>query len=281
MIDPIPLAPMRRLCHSSGKLLITLLAFSGLFACTRNPINWDDPSYLPRDSAVAMFGRDSVGMADWFARARGDSLARASPVCGTAESTLESSRFRAGWGTKGEGLVVIRSTDSGVSWDVPVVVDARGSGGFGCPPPAIFADTMNRYLHVSYFLDPQSGAGLYYTHSMNAHELSATGAGMFETPRPIVYGRRPYGERPLPVSIASRGDTVAVVYEDPNSRRARIELAISTTGGHSFDYRGRVSPDVGEASRPTVRLRAGTIEVVWLQVAGDTARAVRRIGRFR
>jgi hypothetical protein len=157
-----------------------------------------------------------------------------------------------------------------------VIVESRASSGSACPQLAIFVDTLNRYLHLSYFLDTQTAAGLYYAHSMNADKLSVTGEGMFETPRAIVYG-----DRPVPMSVASRGDTVAVVHEDPNSRRPRIMVALSTTGGHSFDYRERVSPEAGEATRPSVALRAGEVHVVWLQVARDTARAVRRIGRFR
>jgi hypothetical protein len=157
-----------------------------------------------------------------------------------------------------------------------VIVESRASTGSACSLLAIFADTMNRYLHVSYFLDIQGAAGLYYVHSMNADKLSTIGEGMFETPRAIVYGNRP-----VPMSIASRGDTVAVVHEDPNSQRPRIMVALSTTAGHSFDHRERVSPEAGEATRPSVALRAGEIHVVWLQVARDMTRAVRRIGRFR
>jgi hypothetical protein len=235
-----------------------VLVFASLQACTRGPIVWEDPAYPPHDSAVAIPLQDSP------------------QLCGNAESALGPVWFRAGWSTNGAGLVVVRSGDSGLSWGAPVIVESRTSSGSACSHLAIFADTMNRYLHLSYFLDTQGAAGLYYVHSMNADKLSSIGEGMFETPRAIVYG-----DRPVPMSIASRGDTVAVVHEDSNSRRPRIMLALSTTAGHSFDYRARVSPEAGAATRPSVALRAGEIHVVWLQVARDLTRAVRRIGRFR
>jgi hypothetical protein len=230
---------------------------ASLHACVGGPIIWEDPTYFPRDLAA------TIGL--------GESPQR----CGTAETALGPIRFRAGWGSNGGALTVMRSGDGGASWDAPVIVDARTSS-VACPQLAVFADTINRYLHVGYFLDTRSDAGLYYAHSMNADRLAATGEGMFETPRAIIYG-----DRPVAISIASRGDTVAVVHEDPNSQQSRIMVALSTTAGHSFDHREQVSQQAGEAVRPSVELRVGEIHVAWTQVARATARPVRRVGRFR
>ena len=243
-----------------AKQLVGALVFASLLGCTRSPIVWEDPVDLPRDS-VAVTDLHYVRAVD--------------QLCGAAESALEAARFRAGWGRNGEGLMVLRSEDGGVAWDAPVIADSRPSIGSACSQVAIFVDTMNRYLHLSYFLAARGAGGLYYVHSMNADQLSAAGDGMFEAPRAIVYG-----DRAVLMSIASRGDTVAVVHEDPNSQRARIMLALSTTGGHSFDYREHVSPQGGGVVRPRVALRAGEIHVGWSHAA-DTTHAVRRIGRFR
>jgi hypothetical protein len=272
MMDPIPAAGTLRVCGLI-EVLLSLVLFSGLAACNRSPIIWEDAAFLPRDSVPAIVPRDSTRQV----RARVEARLQRDSLCGVVENILGPVRYRAGWRTDGQGLLASRSADGGVSWDEPVVVDTRGSRRHACRRPAIFADTTNGYLHLSYFLDLEGSSGVYYTHSMRADKLAATGEGMFESPRAIVYGGPGVGAP----SVASRGDTVVVAYEDPNSPRSTIMLALSTTAGHSFDYRERVSPEGGRAARPTVRLLAGKIEVVWTHLGSDAVRGARRVGRFR
>jgi hypothetical protein len=228
---------------------IVLLA--GTLACMRSPIAWEDAAYFDPTSPDDR------------------------ELC-AAETDNGAMRFRAHWDPVNQTVGVMRSANRGATWEGPVVVEARKSAAGLCPLPAIFADTANRYLHVSYFLDARGGTGLFYAHSMAADKLAASGEGMFEPPRAVVFG-----ERPVRSAIASRGDTVAVVHEDPNSRRGRIVLALSTTGGHSFSHRESVSATAGDARQPGVALRAGEIHVVWVEESRDTVRGVRRIGRFR
>ena len=278
MTDPIPPGNALGVCGGCHRALFALVVVSGLAACIPGPIIWEDPTFLPADSAAAIIQRESITAAERLPRTRRTALQPEGRICGVAESVLGPVRFRAGWHLEGNDLVALRSADAGVTWDAPVAVDARGSRLHACRPPAIFADSVNGFLHLSYFRVQESGAGVYYSHSMRADKLSSRGEGMFEAPRAIVYGDR---DRAAATSVASRADTVAVAFEDPNSLRPRIMLALSTTAGHSFDHREHVSPEGGAATRPSVALRAGEIHVVWLQVARDTARAVLRIGRFR
>jgi hypothetical protein len=273
MTDPKSLANGMGVCNLAEKVLLAFLALSGIAACARRPLIWEDPVFFPRDSAPAIVPRDSTKQV----RARVEAWLQRDSLCGVAENILGPVRYRAGWRTDGQGLFVSRSADGGVSWDEPVVVDTSGSRRHACRRPAIFADTMNRYLHLSYFVDVEESSGLYYTHSMRADKLAPTGEGMFEAPRAIVYGGLGVGAP----GVASRGDTVVVAYEDPNSPRPTILLALSTTAGHSFDYRERVSPEGSRAARPTVRLGAGRVEVIWTHLGSDSIRAARRMGRFR
>lgn len=196
-----------------------------------------------------------------------------SAPCGASETGIERYRYRAAW-DRAAGLVVSMSPDSGVTWQAPVIADGR-PGARSCGA-ALFADSVNRYLHVAYSIEAPGRAAVYYVHSMNAARLSQHGEGMFEQPIVIVYGNRA-----VHAGVASRGDTVAVVYEDPNSPRGRIQLALSTTGGHSFDLVTTVPAGSANAKEPHVGLRGGSLSVTWRETGTEGDRLVRRVGRFR
>ncbi len=150
-------------------------------------------------------------------------------------------------------LLVARSDDAGTTWNPAVVADSADVGRAGCdrPTPFIAADSLNGYVHVVYYLDAREGAGLFFTHTMERGAL-------FHEPVPIVYG-----DRPSAASVASRGDTVVVAYEDPNSRLPRIGLALSRLQGHIFEYRIPASDETGEARTPRVALRGERLVVAW------------------
>ena len=171
----------------------------------------------------------------------------------------------------------MRSADGGATWEAPVIPDSRESPEPPCRrlPPSLFADSGNGFLHVAYFSEVPGGAGVYYVHSMDAARLVQVGPGMFEQPRALTYGRR--GAR---TSVASRGDTVVVAYEDPNSARGGLQLAVSSTAGHSFDLRVPLPGGTGAVAHPSVELAAGRVTVTWREAA-DTSRALRRSGSFR
>jgi hypothetical protein len=167
-------------------------------------------------------------------------------------------------------LRVARSDDDGRSWNAAVTADSTDVGRAGCarPVPFIAADSLNGYVHLAYHLDAREGAGLFFTHTMERGAL-------FHAPVPIVYG-----DRPSVASVASRGDTVVVAYEDPNSRNPRVGLAISRTQGHIFERRLAVSDDSGEARAPRVAVRGTRVVVAWTgaQRGGLTPRVTVRAG---
>jgi len=150
-------------------------------------------------------------------------------------------------------LRVARSDDGGTTWNAAVTADTTDVGTTGCSRPAPFlaADSLNGYIHLAYHLVAREGAGLFFTHSMERGAL-------FHEPVPIVYG-----DRPSSAAVASRGDTVIVVYEDPNSRLPRLGLAVSRTQGHIFEARTPASDENGEARLPRVAVLGGRIAVVW------------------
>lgn len=167
-------------------------------------------------------------------------------------------------------LRVARSDDAGHTWNAPVTADTTDIGTAGCarPVPFLAADSLNGYIHLSYHLVAREGAGLFFTHSMERGAL-------FHEPVPIMYG-----DRPSASAVASRGDTVVVVYEDPNSRLPRLGLALSRTQGHIFEARIDAGDENGESTVPRVALRGGRVVVVWTasQRGARWPRTVQRAG---
>jgi hypothetical protein len=169
-------------------------------------------------------------------------------------------------------LRVARSLDGGRSWATAVSADTMDRGRAGCarPVPFIAADSLNGYLHLVYFLDSKEGAGLFFTHSMEQGTY-------FHEPVPIVYG-----DRPSHAAVASRGDTVVVAYEDPNSRLPRLGLALSRVQGHIFEHRVSASDENHEARTPRVAIRGTRIALAWTstQRGGSVPRTALRRGRL-
>lgn len=171
--------------------------------------------------------------------------------------------YAAWWEARPNGsssLMLARSPDGGRRWETPIVADYRDAGGLRCtrPLPALFADPASEYLHLTYHLSPQGSPGVYFTHSMKASALGTSGEGVLHMPVAVVHG-----ERPVRSSVAGRGDTVVVAFEDPNSQKPRILLAFSTGAGHAFTSYGAVSPPGAAASAPRVSLSDGTVTVRW------------------
>ena len=68
-----------------------------------------------------------------------------------------------------------------------------------------FLRSGSGYLHLVYFIEAEDGAGVFFAHSMDKGE-------MFHAPVPVVYGNAPSD-----ASVAGNGDSVVVVFEDPNA----------------------------------------------------------------
>jgi hypothetical protein len=110
---------------------------------------------------------------------------------------------------------------------------------------------VSGYLHLVYFIEGADGAGVFFAHSMDK-------GGMFHAPVAVVYGNTPSA-----ASVAGAGDSVVVVFEDPNAMTPRLGIALSRSAGHIFEQRGEVTPDDVLASRPWVALDHGKITVWW------------------
>ena len=99
---------------------------------------------------------------------------------------------------------------------------------------------------------------MFFSHSMD-------NGATFHSPVTLVYG-----ERLGRTSVAASGDVVVVAFEDPNSRRPQIGIALSHTMGHIFEQRLLpFSDDNGIASHPRAAVSGRRIAVAWEQRAAD------------
>ena len=113
------------------------------------------------------------------------------------------------------------------------------------------------------------GKGVFFAHQM---------ATMVHSPVPVIYG-----DRLVPTAIAADGDRVAVAYEDPNGKRRQVDVAMSTTQGHIFEWHIIASRDIDVATEPAVALSGHRLAVSWSpQLAADSgATRIIRDGRIR
>jgi hypothetical protein len=258
---------------------VALIALS-LLACVPNPVTWDGEA-TRRTGELA----DAVGLnlaADapdgvvfptlWTPPAWPEEPG----LCLTsrrAARALENEAYASWFQVKPDSSVLLRvarSDDGGLTWNAAVTADDTDVGRAGCgrPTPYLAADSLNGYVHLAYYLDAREGAGLFFTHTMERGAL-------FHQPVPIVYG-----DRPSLAAVASRGDTVVVVFEDPNSRMPRLGLALSRVQGHIFEHRLSASDETGEARSPRVALRGARLAIAWnaSQRGGTTPRLAIRAG---
>ena len=158
-------------------------------------------------------------------------------------------------------LLMVSRSSAGAPWSDPVVADSTDHSNRGCgrPAPAIAVDSASGYVHVAYFLEPAAGPGIFFAHSMDS-------GATFHAPVPIVFGRTS-----ARVSVASRGDRVAVAYEDPNARQPLIGVALSKTMGHIFEARMQATPDNGRAMQPLVRIDGDSVRLWWSEYSADSS----------
>ena len=182
-----------------------------------------------------------------------------------------SKLFAVWWSPRADSTAVLQSSttsDSGRTWARVIPVDTTDHGPNGCSrtPPAIAADDVSGYVHVTYAMQAAEGPGLFYVHSM---DRGAT----FHSPVPILYG-----ERLGITSVAASGDVVAVAFEDPGSRTPRIGLALSATMGHIFENRVLpVSDDNSAATQPLVAVNGHRLAVAWRERPASNGGGVIRL----
>lgn len=235
------------------------------------PVEWQAPSPIAAgvDTAAQYVARWTPGASPELAVTTDSGVSRelsgvlgACPGSIVSTPTVRGRRWSAWWQIRPDSSAVLWSerTDSIGAVQQRVVVDSLDRAQTGCarPAPAIAADSVNGYVHVGYFMVAPEGPGLFYAHLMPQFSQQ------FERPLAMVYG-----EKPVRVAVASRGDTVAVAYEDPNSEAGRIALSMSLTGGHLFEQTARIIPvstSSQQASAPQiVRLAGGQVWIGWTE----------------
>lgn len=257
----------------------TILLAIGVGGCVPEAVHWDEvvrraPGAL--SDSLRMTWTGGVGDPE-FARAwEPATWPHEAGTCLTslrATPAMDGEAYASWFTVRDDSSVVLRvarSDDGGRTWNAAVTADSTDVGLTGCgrPAPFIAADSLNGYVHVVYHLVAQEGAGVFFTHTMERGAL-------FHSPVPIVYG-----DRPSAATVASRGDTVVVAYEDPNNRNPHINLAISRTQGHIFERRLPASDGTGEARAPLVALRGDRVAVAWTttQRGGGVPRTSVRLG---
>jgi hypothetical protein len=235
-------------------------------ACVREPVEWGDVSYR----------HSRLGDPDTRSGVLNADLPRIPGTDAACDMSVRSTRngadvFRVWWNVRADSSAVLamqRSTDNGASWQRPLIVDARDRGRRACSRPVadMFFDSRSNYLHIVYFVEAADGRGVFFAHSMDK-------GGMFHSPVPVVYG-----DTPSAASVAGHGDSVVVVFEDPNAATPRIGIALSHTAGHIFEQRGQVTPDDVLAEKPWITLKGDTISVSWKFAAPAGAATVDRVG---
>jgi hypothetical protein len=263
---------------------LSLTCTLALGGCDRAPVDWrggaltvsmpasGDEGSVPLDAHLVLRSDGSPVLEPIAAvpSMPHDSLACAGSFRVSAMSATEM--YGVWWSRRDGGRAVLlasRSDDAGGTWIAPVPVDTTDRGAAGCsrPAPAIAADGSSGYVHVAYFLNAVGGPGVFFAHSMDRGEL-------FHSPVPIMYG-----DRPSSTAVAAADSVVVVAFEDPNSDRAQIALAMSRTWGHIFSpERPEASSGTPDAERPLIALRKQLVAVGW---HGKDQTVVAKVGTLK
>jgi hypothetical protein len=255
-----------------------------LGACAKSPVEWRGDA---REVTMPAGGDENMAPSDAHLVLAADGSTSLSPIPGVATvpadtaacpgslrvSALSATEIYSVWWSRRDAgralLLSARSDDGGGTWTPAVPVDTTDRGGSSCsrPAPAIAADATSGYVHVTYFLNSPGGPGVFFAHSMERGEL-------FHSPVPIMYG-----ERPSETAVAAADSMVIVAFEDPNSQRSEISLAMSRTWGHIFlKDRPEASTGTPAAVKPLVAFRAPMIAVAWHD---STKAVVARVGMLK
>jgi len=258
-----------RLVHFVALALVTALG------CSRDPVSWSDVRYPLAGSS----GSSGTDAGDSSAARSGIAL----PIPDSARcpgsvrvARAEKSFFAVWWSVRKDSSAALLTSvsDDGSPWTKPAAADTADASVRGCarPAPSIAADVVSGYVHIGYFAEPSSGPGVFYVHSMDRGES-------FHAPVALVFGARP-----SQAAVTGEGNRVAVAYEDPNSSRPQIFVALSRTMGHIFEAKLPVSGESAAAADPSISLRGTKLEVRWIEIDPSDStrrRAASRIGNWK
>jgi hypothetical protein len=245
-----------------------------LAGCGDDAVAWSDPTPITPVPGPSHLVVDSTGVARFVA----DTVRpAATPVAaGLCAATLQTAPgrsllFASWWSVRADSsavLYVAKSSDVGRTWLPAATVDSTDVSTNGCQRPAPALTTVGDDVYVAYSMIAPEGKGVFFVHSMS---------GMLHSPVPVIYG-----ERLVQTGIAADEHRVAVAYEEPNGSRAQIDVAISVTQGHLFDWHTTASRGIDVASAPAVALTGPELAVSWLNTppAGGTPNRVVRVGRL-
>jgi hypothetical protein len=257
------------------RLGASLALLMALIACEAPPVEWHDPEPAPPGTSAGRLVIDSSGKPGFVDERVAFAAAPTAP--GLCTSSLQMARgsshvFAAWWSVRPDSSAVLysaSSADSGASWGKAVAVDTSDVSSRGCdrPPPSLA--TVGDDLQTAYSMAASEGTGVFFAHFMGS---------MLHSPVPVIYG-----ERLVPTAIAVEGDRVAVAYEEPNGSRKQVDVSMSTTQGHLFDWHVTASRDIDAATSPSVALAGKTLAVSWVtrRTADSVGTRVVRVGQLR
>lgn len=272
----MPTRRIARLAASAG-FAAAAAAVGGIAACDQAPIEWHDPVPLSASDTSGRLVVDSAGRARIVPAADATPPVPGNPAGGLCPSSVRTVKGRAHrwavWWTMrrdSSGVLDLTSIDTGAFPPPrPIAVDTTDIGTSGCVRPPASLAAVGDDVYVAYSLHAPEGRGVFFAHMMG---------GMIHEPVPVVYG-----ERVVPAAIAVEGDRVVVAYEEPNGSRRRIDVAISETQGHTFDWHVPASRDVDVGRAPEVALAGNVLAVSWIATnpTDSSASRVVRVGRIR
>jgi hypothetical protein len=256
----------------SAVLFIPLILLS---ACDAPAVDWSDPVAFAAGSGQRLV-LDGTGAPKEIAdpSAADIALPSGAGVCKTSLRTARGSASLHGawWVVRADssaGLYAAASTDSGRSWSAAIPVDTADRSTNGCSRPAPALATVGDDLQLAYSMTAPEGTGVFFAHFMGS---------MLHSPVAVIYG-----ERLVATAIAAEDDRVAVAYEEPNGKRAQVDVALSSSQGHIFEWHETASRGVDVATSPAVALSGQSIAVAWStrEPADTVSSRVVRTGHFR
>ncbi|MEO7086387.1 MAG: hypothetical protein ABI442_15445 [Gemmatimonadaceae bacterium] len=257
------------------RFVVLLAPLVLIAACDAPTVQWTDPvAFAGAPGQRLSLGASGVPVAVADPAPADVALPPGANICKSSLRTARGSGSLHGawWVVRSDssaGLYASTSTDSGRSWSPAVPVDTADRGIAGCSRPAPALATVGDDLQLAYSLAAPEGTGVFFAHFMGS---------MLHSPVAVIYG-----ERLVATAIAAEGDRVAVAYEEPNGKRAQVDVAFSSSQGHIFEWHETASRGVDVATSPAVALSGNEIAVAWStrQPADTIASRVVRTGHFR